>query len=51
MGGGDNGASKVNFCAIVEMVVCIFTLGTKTTGSQGLILDGTIRYAESCFVR
>ena len=31
----NNGASKVSFCAIAEMVVCIFNLGTKTTGSQG----------------
>ena len=42
MGGGDNGASKVSFCVIVEMVVCIFNLGTKTARSQGLILDGTM---------
>ena len=42
MAAGGNGASKVNFCAIAEIVVCIFNLGTKTTGSQGLILDETI---------
>ena len=42
MAAGGNGGSKVSFCAIAEMVVCMFNLGTKTTVSQGLILDGTM---------
>ena len=42
MAAGGNGGSKVSFCAIAEMVVCMFNLGTKTIVSQGLILDGTM---------
>ena len=39
---GDNGPSKVSFCAIAEMVVCIFNLGLKNTRLKGLILDRTM---------